>query len=539
VKYGLLFQKAISGWWWDKTDETFEILTNLLIDYPNLPIEYVSVIKNNLKNFFKTPRYKYTLPEKILQTKNIIDCFSFYSGYGKEMLELRYHILKDHVDYFVLCELNMTHTGTLIKQEASNLIEELGLPKEKFIIVNLNLPDEENLEIQEIDRLNCMCGNHENINSLYSRVRERLQKDAILQIYDVFNDNTVFIHSDLDEIINPKYLNWFANQARNNPNVILKAPLVYLQSQANLRTYFKDSDTPAPWDDNLFLCLKTHLQNTGPTQIRSNKFTPYGKAFVTQNNKIVQDVGWHFSWMGNSNIKKIKQQSFIHYTDKFDFVVGGSYNNSELDTILASEDLEKQIPPSGEKDKILKKYDVNFLPSEIFILDRVKNFLLPNFKDINFLENIQDVLRSIYGFCSTKKATLLTELILKHKLQVVVEIGVLEGSSFIPQALAIKQNGFGKIHAIDPWSQNESLQHTKDENHKNYWGTIDHDTFYNNFLNHIQTYNVGSFVNVYRATSKEASKNFLPFSIDLLHIDGNHSEEQSFEDAQIYLPLVR
>jgi predicted O-methyltransferase YrrM len=243
--------------------------------------------------------------------------------------------------------------------------------------------------------------------------------------------------------------------------------------------------------------------------------------------------------MGDSNIKKIKQQSFIHYTDKFTFVVGGSYNNAELDNILSLKDLENHTPPSGEKDKVLKKYNVNFLPDEIFKLDRVKKFLLPNYNEINFLENLQDILNSIYGFCSVKKATILTDLIIKHKLQLIVEIGVLEGSSFIPQALAAKQNGFGKVYAIDPWSQEKSLQYTKDENHRNYWGTVNHNTFYSNFINHIETYSVGSFVEVYKTTSKEASKKFLPYSIDLLHIDGNHSEEQSFEDVCLYLPLIR
>jgi hypothetical protein len=131
-------------------------------------------------------------------------------------------------------------------------------------------------------------------------------------------------------------------------------PLVYLQGRADLRTYFKDINIPAPWDDNLFLCLKSHLQHAGPTQIRSNKFTPFSKAYITQNNEIVQDAGWHFSWMGDLNTKKIKPQSFIHYTDKFDFVVGGSYNNTDLENILNTEDLENHIPPSGEKDKVLK-----------------------------------------------------------------------------------------------------------------------------------------------------------------------------------------
>lgn len=536
-KFAIYFQKAISGWWWDKTDEACEILKQLLIDYPNLPECYSQTIKNNLKNFFKTPKYKITYPTNFQQTKNVVDCFSFFSGYGKEMLELRYHILKDYVDYFVLCELNTTHTGKPIVPQANKLIEELGLSKDKFIIINLELPpDSDNLQIQEIDKLNCMCGNHENNESVLSRVRERLQKDAVCQILEYFNDETVFIHSDLDEIINPRFLLWFTSQARKNSSVIIKVPLIYLQSRADLRTFYKDTDKPAVWNDQLFLCLKTHLQNAKPTQIRSNKFSPYGIVYLTQNDKIIEDVGWHFSWMGDANTKQIKQQSFIHFTDKFDFIVGGGYNNSEIENILKAENLENQIPPSGEKDKILKPFDISLLPKEIFELERVQKFLLPN---IPKQYDLQSVLQSIYGFCSVKKATTLIDLITKNKLQVVVEIGVLEGSSFLPQALAVKQNGFGKIYAIDPWSRDESLTHTKDENHRHYWGTIDHDRFYYNFLNHLKTYNVEEFVEVIRDTSKNSSKKFVPYSIDLIHIDGNHSEEQSYEDVQLFLPFVR
>jgi GR25 family glycosyltransferase involved in LPS biosynthesis len=539
-KFALLFQKAISGWWWDKTDEACVILKQLLKDYPNLPESYTTTIKNNLKNFFKTPKYKITRPNNFCQTKNIVDCFSFFAGYGKEMLELRYHVLKDYVDYFVLTELNTTHTGTPIEPQAEKIIEELGLCKEKFIIINIELPpDNENLQILEIDKLNCMGGNHENNESLLSRVRERLQKDGVYQILEYFNDETVFIHSDLDEIINPIYIPWFVSETRKNSKIILKAPLVYLQGRADLRTYYKDTDTPAHWNDQLFFCLKTHLQNAKPTQIRSNKFTPYGNAFLTQNDKMVEDVGWHFSWMGKPEIKKIKQQSFIHYTDKFNFVVGGGYNNNQLEDILNNEILENQVPPSGEKDKVLKSYDINLLPKEIFKLLNVKEFLLPDTLKVNYLDNIQSVLSNIYGFCSVKKAKALTHLITKNKLQVIVEVGVLEGSSFLPQAIAVKQNGYGKIYAIDPWSRDESLTYTKDENHRYYWGTIDHDKFYHNFLNHLKTYNVEEFVEVLRGTSKSASQKFIPCSIDLIHIDGNHSEEQSYEDVQIYLPLIR
>jgi hypothetical protein len=50
-KYGLLFLKAISGWHWDKADQTKNILMDLYNNYTVDDIYRVS-IKNNLKNLF-------------------------------------------------------------------------------------------------------------------------------------------------------------------------------------------------------------------------------------------------------------------------------------------------------------------------------------------------------------------------------------------------------------------------------------------------------------------------------------------------------
>jgi tetratricopeptide (TPR) repeat protein len=48
---GLLFEKAVSGWHWDKTEQTKEILLDLKHNY-NLSTAYQQVINNNLKNFY-------------------------------------------------------------------------------------------------------------------------------------------------------------------------------------------------------------------------------------------------------------------------------------------------------------------------------------------------------------------------------------------------------------------------------------------------------------------------------------------------------
>ena len=39
----------------------------------------------------------------------IYDCITFYQA--NALFQLRFEILKDFVDYFVVCEANKTHTG--------------------------------------------------------------------------------------------------------------------------------------------------------------------------------------------------------------------------------------------------------------------------------------------------------------------------------------------------------------------------------------------------------------------------------------------
>jgi FkbM family methyltransferase len=51
-KYGLLFEKAISGWWWGKVEECKSIFLDLKNNYP-LNEHHRKLVDNNLKNIFK------------------------------------------------------------------------------------------------------------------------------------------------------------------------------------------------------------------------------------------------------------------------------------------------------------------------------------------------------------------------------------------------------------------------------------------------------------------------------------------------------
>jgi len=308
--------------------------------------------------------------------KQIIDFFPYFDQTGKELLQLRINVLKDYVNKFIICESNKTHSGLPLEYKLEERIQELNLPKEKIQVIKLDIPDNENLPVELIDEFNCYEDN-KNLDSIRARTRERLQKDSLLRALDEYNDNTLFLVSDSDEIISPKYLDWLGDMVLAHPDHIIKIPLVHLEGRANLRVY-RVNGNPKHWDGGMFMCTKQHLQKATPTQIRSNVDNPFTISYLQQDGIRIEDMGWHFSWMGGADKRDIKRRSFTHYNDSFSFIKGNKYNGEEMAKLHYEEPKAGTISPSGEIDTILQEYPISNLPEEIFLIPEVKDYLLGN-----------------------------------------------------------------------------------------------------------------------------------------------------------------
>lgn len=291
-----------------------------------------------------------------LKMKKVVDCFPFFNE--KELLELRVNLLKDYVDKFIICESNQTHSGKPKEFVANRLIKELGLPADMIEVIEMNIPSEENINVKQIDEINSKDSNSTKEVKAWSR--ERIQRDAVLCILDKFEDDTVFIMSDCDEIINPDAINYFTNFCRDKKQYIIKVPLVLLEGRADMRVY--SGEEPVKWNQSLFICTKVQLKSSPPTNIRSNIENKFEIVWLTQDGKTIEDIGWHFTWMGDENRRKTKAESFIHYA-----------NINAVNT-LSSESMY-QINNTINKYS-LKKYPISSLPKKLFELERVKNFLL-------------------------------------------------------------------------------------------------------------------------------------------------------------------
>ena len=155
------------------------------------------------------------------------------------------------------------------------------------------------------------------------------------------------------------------------------------------------------------------------------------------------------------------------------------------------------------------------------------------------------------GWCTLPRAMEMAELIVQTKPMVVVEIGVFAGGSLVPQALGLKENGGGHIYGIDPWSREAAVEqvfvsddHTAPADEavaRQWWTDVDLEKMHQLCMQGIWRYSLEEFAIVIRARSEHAAQLFegdRPI-IDVLYIDGNHSELASCRDVELYLHMVR
>lgn len=146
------------------------------------------------------------------------------------------------------------------------------------------------------------------------------------------------------------------------------------------------------------------------------------------------------------------------------------------------------------------------------------------------------LMEQVQGWCSQSKAMFLMDLVLRSRPQTVLEIGVFGGKSLLPIAAALKSNASGVVYGIDPWSITASLEDVASDAHISWWDHIDYDGLMGSLIAKIDQFGLKEHVQLIKSTSKAAP---LIGQIDLLHIDGNHSEITSYLDVIKWVPHVK
>jgi len=152
---------------------------------------------------------------------------------------------------------------------------------------------------------------------------------------------------------------------------------------------------------------------------------------------------------------------------------------------------------------------------------------------------IETYIPTYEGWLDVNRGCEMAMLIIETKPDVVVEIGVFGGRSLISQGFALRENHRGKIYGIDPWAVEIATEGNEDPENIKWWSSnIDIDKIHQDCMKAIWDHRLQEFVVVIRAASQHAYQLF-PNNIDILYIDGNHSELSSCRDVELFVPRVK
>jgi len=144
-------------------------------------------------------------------------------------------------------------------------------------------------------------------------------------------------------------------------------------------------------------------------------------------------------------------------------------------------------------------------------------------------------MEQLTGWCSINKASIMIDLVFMLEPKTIVEIGVFGGKSLVPMAVALEAIGKGNIFGIDPWNSFESADGMEGV-HLEWWGNLDHEKIMRDLQIKVVEFALLNQIFLIKTTSELAPT---ISNIDILHIDGNHSEKASYFDVNKWVPLVR
>lgn len=201
----------------------------------------------------------------------LIDAFTYFDE--DLICDLRFNILNEIVDKFLIVEAGTTHQGNR---------------KSKNFNIN-NFPKFKN----KIDYL--FVENLPNSNNPW--LLESTQRNYLRNLIDKYDDEDFVMISDVDEIPNPKKI----VQAYKNKFSVFEQDLFYYK--INLKNF-----TEPKWLGTK-ICKKKFIDT--PQNIRTLKYYPRWRIDKKYLKKII-DGGWHFSFLKSPDDISKKIKSYAH-----------------------------------------------------------------------------------------------------------------------------------------------------------------------------------------------------------------------------------
>ena len=206
----------------------------------------------------------------------VYDCFTFFNEL--DLLEIRLQELYDTVDYFVIAEANMSHSGN---------------PREYCLLANWERfkPWHDKIRYLQIDDFPVTNN---------SWVREKFQRIALQRGLTDMAPEDLIIISDLDEIPRADIIDLIKVDKNNYERYVLRVPL--FRYKFNFLKWYQPVVNPQ------MIVTRAHVF-TDPEKERD-----YTHAWLPPAPDVVHldHAGWHFSYLGNDSNAVHKLQNFAH-----------------------------------------------------------------------------------------------------------------------------------------------------------------------------------------------------------------------------------
>lgn len=159
---------------------------------------------------------------------------------------------------------------------------------------------------------------------------------------------------------------------------------------------------------------------------------------------------------------------------------------------------------------------------------------------------IDQHLNNMAGWCTPEKGKRMARLVLEAATRapkdglLCVELGVFGARALVTLGLAVEHclARNGRVHGIDPYCASAALAGQNSPENDAWWSKIDYPKILSDALKKINELNLHC-ITIITSHSETVVSDYADGSIDVLHVDANHSELCSRRDIALWAPKVR
>ena len=213
-----------------------------------------------------------------MHKNKILDCVTFFDN--NFMFEIRYNILSDFVDYFVICESKYDHKGN-IKKKNFILKDNYDPKKIKYVFLEEKFP-------KNTDRWK----------------NQAIQREHLLKATSFADDEDYIFFSDPDEIVRPDLLKNFKLNKKYG---------IFMQDFFNYKfNLFNSHETP--WEGTR-VTKKKNLKSIDLMRqkvLAKNLKYSFLRIDKEKNIQLFENAGWHFNNILTYEEISLKLKTFAH-----------------------------------------------------------------------------------------------------------------------------------------------------------------------------------------------------------------------------------